>query len=365
MIIAGVLIVSLIVFSFFYIRQEKFGKAPEGERLTRILQSPNFREGKFQNQSFTPDLTEGYSMFGVIYEYLFAQIPRKRPTDSIPSGKTNLHNLASDENVLIWFGHSSCFIQLDGKRFLIDPVFSGNASPIAGMNTAFKGTDVYSVEDLPPIDYLLITHDHYDHLDYETILKLKTKTAKVICGLGVGSHLEYWGFDPKLLIERDWYEHVSIDSNFSIHLTPARHFSGRLFSRNNTLWCSFVIQSPTKSIFIGGDSGYDKHFKEIGDKYGPFDLALLDNGQYNKAWQLIHALPEETLQAAQDLKTERLLPVHSAKFMMANHPWDEPLKRIMELSQKSTIALVTPMIGEKVNLNQENQPFKQWWLAIN
>lgn len=365
MMIAGLVIASLLVFTFFFIRQEKFGKAPEGERLKRMQQSPNFREGKFQNQSPTPDLTEGHSMLGVAYEYFFARVPRKRPTDSIPSMKTNLQNLSPDENVLIWFGHSSCFIQLDGKRFLIDPVFSGNASPVGGMNTAFKGTDIYAVEELPDIDYLLITHDHYDHLDHETVLKLKSKTAKVICGLGVGSHLEYWGFKPEVIIERDWHESVAIDSNFSVHLMPARHFSGRLFSRNNTLWCSFVLQSPGKRIFIGGDSGYDKHFKEIGEKYGPFDLALLDNGQYNKAWQLIHAMPEETMQAAKDLQTKRVLPVHSAKFMMANHPWDEPLKRITELSQNSGIPLVTPMIGEKVNLSDEQQQFRQWWLGIN
>jgi L-ascorbate metabolism protein UlaG (beta-lactamase superfamily) len=361
-----ILLIILLVssLSYFLLKQGQWGKAPAGERLLRIQQSPNFRDGKFQNQSPTPQLTEGYSMIQVGFEYFFNSVPNKIPTDSLPSHKTDLFKLDHDEDVLIWFGHSSYFIQLNGKKFLVDPVFSGNASPLPGFNPAFKGSDIYTVEEIPAIDYLLITHDHYDHLDYQTILKLEPKVAKVICGLGVGAHFESWGFGPEKVIEKDWYDSLRIDSQTQIHFWPARHFSGRFLSPNNTLWGAFALISTDKRIFLGGDSGYDKHFKEAGTQLGPFDLAILDNGQYNEAWRLIHCLPDEVLQAVDDLHATRLFPVHSAKFKMANHPWDEPLRRISDLDGSSPIHLVTPMIGEKVLLNDEHQRFSRWWLGV-
>lgn len=354
----------LTIITVFYMRQSKFGKSPSGERLEVLKKSPNFKDGKFQNFSYTPELTEGHSMIGVMYDQFFKKAPRRTPTDTIPSIKTDLLNLAPDENILVWFGHSSYFIRIDGKNILVDPVFSGNASPVPGTNKSFKGTDIYTVDDLPNIDYLFISHDHYDHLDYETILKLKAKTGKVICGLGVGSHFEYWGYDKEKIIEKDWYETVALDTGFLAHVMPARHFSGRGLSRNTTLWCSYVLQTPTMKIFIGGDSGYDTHFADIGKKFGSIDIAILDNGQYDVAWQFIHTLPHEVLKAAKDLKAKRLFPVHSSKFLMGNHPWDEPLKKISELNKQTNIPLITPLIGEKVDLKDDQQKFKQWWLTV-
>jgi L-ascorbate metabolism protein UlaG (beta-lactamase superfamily) len=337
-------------------RHPKFGKAPSGERLERLKRSPNFKDGKFQNKSFTPALVEGYSMPGVIYNQLFKKAPRRFPTDPLPSVKTNLSELPVDKDLLVWFGHSSYMLQVEGKRILVDPVFSGNASPVRGTVKAFKGADIYSVEELPDIDYLFITHDHYDHLDYETIIKLKSKVSKVVCGLGVGSHFEHWGYEPSRIIEKDWYESVELDNKLSVVVTPSRHFSGRGFSRNNTLWCAYVLNTPDLKIYLGGDSGYDTHFAEIGDKYGPFDLAILDNGQYNEAWRYIHMLPGEGLNAAQDLKAKRL-------FALANHSWNEPLMKISELN-KGNIPLVTPRIGEVVELKNPDQVFKQWWVGV-
>lgn len=341
---------------------QQFGKAPAGKRLEQLQQSPNFKDGKFQNIHFTPTLSEGYSMAGVMYNFIFRKLPRTRPAGIIPSVKTDLKNLPIAENVLVWFGHSSYFIQLNGKRFLIDPVFSGNASPIPNSNKSFKGTDIYSAEDIPGIDFLLITHDHYDHLDYPTIVKLKPKINQIICGLGVGEHFEYWKFDGTKIIEKDWNESVMIADNFTLHTAPSRHFSGRAFTRNNTLWLSFVLQTPNLKLYLGGDSGYDTHFAEIGKKFNGFDFALLDNGQYNLAWQAIHMLPNETLKAAKDLQTKRLFPVHNSKFKLANHPWDEPLKAISKLNEKEYhLPLVTPKIGEIVYLDDSNQVFPQWW----
>lgn len=355
----------LVIVTIVYIQHPKFGKAPTGKRLELIKKSPNFKDGKFQNIHFTPNVTEGYSMAGVAYDFAFKKFPRTQPTDTLPSIKTDLKNVPITENILVWFGHSSYFIQLNGKRFLIDPVFSGNASPVPNSNTSFLGTDIYSVDDLPEIDYLLISHDHYDHLDYQTITKLKPKIKHIVCGLGVGSHFERWKFDSSTIIEKDWNEKVTIADNFILHTTTARHFSGRLFKRNNTLWLSFVLEAPDFKMYLGGDSGYDTHFAEIGEKFGGFDLAILENGQYNKAWHEIHLLPEEVLKATQDLHATRLFPVHSSKFKLAFHPWDEPLTRVTELNKVHNIPLVTPIIGEVVNLKDTTQQFKQWWVGLN
>jgi L-ascorbate metabolism protein UlaG (beta-lactamase superfamily) len=355
----------LTLITFFYMKQTKFGKKPSGERLALIQKSPNYKDGQFQNLSITTELTEGYTALGSAYDHLFKAAPRRRPTDIIPSIKTDLLHLFPEKDVLVWFGHSSYFMQIDGKRILVDPVFSNNASPVPETNKPFEGANIYSADDMPNIDYLFISHDHFDHLDYETILKLKPKIAKVICGLGVGSHFENWGYDTSKIIEKDWYDEVKLDKGFTVNITPARHFSGRVFSKNNTLWASYVLQTPTMKIFIGGDSGYDTHFANIGNKYGPFDLAIIENGQYNEAWKNIHTLPEEVLKAAKDLKAKRLFPVHSSKFAEANHPWDEPLIRITELNKAVSIPLVTPIIGEVTNLKDEKQQFKQWWIGIN
>lgn len=346
-------------------RQDKFGKSPGELRLEKIKASPNYKDGKFQNLSKTPTLAEGHNFFTIIYDNYIKRNPRQIPKSKIPSVETDLLNLPPDADILVWFGHSSYFMQLDGKRFLVDPVFSGNASPVPGTAKAFKGTDIYEVADLPPIDYLFISHDHYDHLDYKTIVALKNKTKNVICGLGVGAHLEYWGYDPQSIIEKDWYETAALDSGFTVFVEPARHFSGRGFSRNNTLWASYLLQTPTMKIYIGGDSGYDTHYAAIGEKYEGIDLAILDNGQYNEAWRYIHNRPQDALKAGQDLKARRVFPVHSSKFALAAHDWDEPLKRITELNRVVKIPLITPKIGELVRLKDEDQQFEQWWLAID
>ncbi len=357
-----VLMLTLAVVIF--VRQPKFGKMPSGERLERIKKSPHYKNGSFKNLSNTPDLTEGVTYYAVIKEFLFSEKRRVKPTDTIPSTKTNLLNLDPKEDVLVWFGHSSYFIQLDGKKILVDPVFSGTASPLSFTTQAFMGTDPYTTDDFPEIDYLFISHDHWDHIDYETLQKLKPKIRKVICGLGTGEHFEYWGFDKNIIIEEDWNTKINLDRGFTVHTVPARHFSGRGISRNKALWTSFVLQTPTAKIYIGGDSGYDTHFAAIGKEFGPFDLVMLENGQYDKSWKYIHMMPDEVLQAAKDLHARRLFPVHSSKFALANHPWDDPLKRITEYNKTVGMSLVTPIIGERVNLKDTAQTFSRWWEGI-
>jgi L-ascorbate metabolism protein UlaG (beta-lactamase superfamily) len=232
------------------------------------------------------------------------------------------------------------------------------------MVKAFAGTDIYKAGDVPEIDYLFITHDHYDHLDYKTILQLKPKVRKVICPLGVGEHLQYWGYKGLDIIETDWYEAVGLAGGLKVKALPARHFSGRGFKRNNTLWCSFLLQTPSMKIFLGGDSGYDSHYREIGSKYGPVDIAIMENGQYNAAWRYIHHLPEDLIKAIQDLKAKKVLPVHSGKFSLSNHAWDEPLETLSQLIKQTDTRLLTPMIGQVVELNEENQQFSYWWREV-
>ncbi|MBC7774764.1 MAG: MBL fold metallo-hydrolase [Phycisphaerae bacterium] len=357
-------LLTLIGVVYAYVQLPKFGKTPSGERFERAKKSPNFRDGKFQNLSHTPDLTEGVGYFEVIRKFLFAEKERTKPTSPFPTVKTDLHTLHQDENVLVWFGHSSYFMQIDGKRMLVDPVLSGAASPFRFTTPSFKGTDVYTAADIPEIDFLFISHDHWDHLDHQTILLLKPKIGQVICGLGTGAHCERWGYDASKIIEKDWNETIPLGEGFVVHTTSARHFSGRSFVRNKALWTSFVLQTPSKRIFMGGDSGYGTHFADIGKAHGPFDLAILECGQYDKNWKYIHMMPEEVPQAAQDLRAKRLLPVHWAKFEIANHPWDDPIIRVAAASKSLGIPFLHPMIGEKSDLDSETQVFSEWWKGV-
>lgn len=214
---------------------------------------------------------------------------------------------------------------------------------------------MYAVDDIPPIDFLLITHDHYDHLDHSTIVKLKSKIKQVITGLGVGAHLQRWA----VIMEKDWNEEMQFES-FTISTTPARHFSGRDFKRNSSLWLSFVIITPDKKIFIGGDSGYDTHFKNIGEQFGPFDLVILKCGQYNNYWKYIHMMPEEAVQAAEDLQAKKLLPVHWGKFSLSLHAWDEPVTRVVYEAKKKGMDVIYPMIGEAVYLDKNTLSAEGW-----
>ncbi|HMI66097.1 MAG TPA: MBL fold metallo-hydrolase [Cyclobacteriaceae bacterium] len=363
MIIASIMITALVLATLVFLQQPQFGKTPSGERLARIQQSPHYRNGKFQNLSPTPDLSEGVGYYTVMKEFLFEKSKRSEPRERLPSKKTDLLQLRPDSNVLVWFGHSSYFIQIDGKKILVDPVFSGSASPIKFTTPSYPGSDVYTTDDIPEIDYLFISHDHWDHLDFDTLVKLKLRIKKVITGLGVGAHLEYWGYNKDIIVEKDWNEEVILDHGFTVNTTPARHFSGRGLKRMKSIWLSFVLQTPGMKIFMGGDSGYDTHFKDIGTTYGPFDLVLLECGQYNKNWKYIHMMPEEVIQAGLDLKAKRLMPVHWSKFTLGQHAWDEPVIRLLEANKKVNLSVLTPMIGEEINLNSEIKT-SDWWTAV-
>jgi L-ascorbate metabolism protein UlaG (beta-lactamase superfamily) len=287
--------------------------------------------------------------------------PDTNPAAPMPFVKTNIAGLPVDKDVFIWFGHSSYFIRANGKTILVDPVFSGSAAPFSFMVKAFPGANAFSVDDMPVIDFLVITHDHYDHLDYTTIRKLKDKVTHIYCSLGVGIHLMYWGIEKEKITELDWWQEATLDAGMKLIAAPARHFSGRGLKRAQSFWSSFVLITPQLRLYLGGDSGYDSHFKEIGKKFGPFDLAILEAGQYNVMWPLIHMMPEETVQAAIELQAKVLIPVHWGKFKLGMHPWNEPVTRVMAKASELGQIVATPRIGEPVQLPADRFQSEQWW----
>ncbi|MDR0632209.1 MAG: MBL fold metallo-hydrolase [Holosporaceae bacterium] len=352
-----VFVVCVAALITWYLHLPMFGRLPRGQRLERIEKSPNCRDGAFHNVHEMPLLLKNPIKAGL--KFLFKSGTQLKPPHPLQSIKTDLKNLNINEEILIWFGHSSCLIQLNGKRILVDPLFSEVSSPIFFFPRAFEGSNVYRAEDMPEIDCLIITHDHWDHLDYDTMLRLKPRVKKIVCPLGVGEHLEYWGFGVDRICEMDWNEEIALDKDFSVFCLPAQHFSGRRFHRNRALWGSFLLKTKNFKCYIGGDSGYGTHCKEIGNKFGPIDIAILDSGQHNQNWRHVHMLTDEVVKAFHDLKAGRLLPVHICKISLAYHPWDEPLNEISEMIDKEK--LLTPMIGEKIHLKSGNNTTKKWW----
>lgn len=345
-------------------QHSSFGKLPSGERLERMKKSPNYKEGSFQNLTATNMLAEGASYPKMLAGFFSKGINRE-PVDTLPSIKTDLTLLPTSKTTVVWFGHSSYFISIQGKNILIDPVFSERASPFQFVGKkAYPIQTPYRVDAIPDnIDLVIITHDHYDHLDYHTIKSLHPRVSKFYTSLGVGSHLEAWRVEAAKITEFDWWDSHTVEPGFEIIATPARHFSGRAFKRNQTLWSSFVLKTDSASIYIGGDSGYDATFAKIGSHYGPFDLALLECGQYNTMWPNIHMMPEEVAQAAVDLKANAFMPVHWSKFTLAVHPWKDPIERTTKAAERLGVNVTTPMIGEPVVLGGE-LPKMKWWESL-
>lgn len=329
----------------------RFGRNPSGEELARFEKSANYHDGSFHNQIDTPMFAEGATFTSTIMDSFFgAKAKNLRPTSPVAATKANLKALDPNQDAVVWLGHSSFFIILNGKRILLDPVIEDYAAPFSMFNKAFPGTTIYTPDDFPDIDLLLITHDHWDHLEYPTMRALQPRVGKAICGLGTGSHLRSWGYTPEQIVELDWNEGANLDE-LGIEAIPARHFSGRGLTRNKTLWTGFALTSPNRKIFISGDSGYGPHFKEAGEKFGGFDLAILEDGQYDPRWPYIHMQPEEGVAAAIDLHAKAVIPCHNGRFCIANHPWREPMERFARASKDKDFRLHLPVIGEPLNIS--------------
>jgi len=335
---------------------KQLGKNPAGEALARLDTLPNYKNGAFQNLVKRPDSTIKHKR---LLSLLRDHVGPVRPSNPLPWVKTNLKTLAATAPTIVWFGHSSLLIKTIQGNILIDPVFSSHASPVPGLVRAFKGTTYYNAKDMPPIDVLIISHDHYDHLDYRTLKKLINQIKIAIVPVGVGSDLVYWGFDPKKIIELTWNQSVALPGGLKVTATPAQHHSGRTSREGNkTLWSSYVIQAGRYRLFYGGDGGYGPHFKQIGQQYGPFDLALLECGQFNEPY--VHLGLGEPAQAAIDLQARLLQPIHWAKFPEANHPWNEPIKKLLPAAEKLGMPINVPRIGQPYTLG--DPPMKtDWW----
>ncbi len=344
-----------------FLGQEKFGALPEGDELLRIKASPNYVDGEFRNLIPRPVLSDGSSLAGTFFRFLL----KKRPSDvqpgRVPSQKPDFRALQHAGDTLVWLGHSSFYLQLGGRRLLIDPVLGNHASPVSFSVPAFPGSTPCSARDLPPIDCLLISHDHWDHLEYATVAELRDRTGLVVCGLGTGAHFLRWGFDKARICEADWGDVVNINGNLRIHVTTASHYSGRALTRNKALWTGFMLETPSRKIFFSGDGGYGPHFADMGRRFSGVDLALLDSGQYNESWKYIHMTPEEAVQAAVDLGAKSMLPAHTGRFALAYHPWDEPFRRAYAAAEKARMPLLAPVIGRPVSLETPLPVLPRWW----
>ena len=362
-----IIVVILAISIYLFMKTPAFGALPSGKSLEKVKNSKNYIDGEFRNKEKTELLTDTKKTpIKRLLEFAFEKDPEGTvPKIALPSVKTDLKTLDPNEDLIVWFGHSSLFIQIAGKKILVDPVFSKYASPVPFSNKAFEGTNIYTVDDLPEIDVLLITHDHYDHLDYPTVKKLKDKVAKVIVPLGVDAHLLRWGFDEEKITTVDWDDEVTIDENLKIYALESRHFSGReFFNRNQSLWVSYLIEEKYNDnlyrLFLSGDGGYSPRFKGFKEKFQNIDLAVMEAGQYNEEWALIHSLPEDIIKEVRDMEVTKLFPIHNSKFKLSKHPWDEPLRKLDDFTINTNIQLLTPMIGEKLYLHKENS-FKKWW----
>ncbi|HSW66106.1 MAG TPA: MBL fold metallo-hydrolase [Bacillota bacterium] len=336
---------------------------PFGGRSARgaWVQSANYKKRHFVNQIDTSmDMPAGESM-SMVREMLRRDAHRKPPRPLKPHKLDIDALLDKPEPQLVWFGHSASLIRLAGKTLLLDPMLGKTASPFSFAGPKRFSQPPVAVEDLPHIDAVLISHDHYDHLDYPSIKKLAGKTTKFFVPLGLGAHLRKWGVQPGQIEELDWWDEAVFEG-LTFACTPARHFSGRtLTDRFKTLWCSWVIQADHTKLFFSGDTGYGPHFKQIGDKYGPFDLTLLECGQYDKRWPNIHMQPEQTFAAHQDLRGKRLLPLHWGAFVLALHSWIDSVERVQKAARPFKAEVMTPKIGEAVAIRAKDYPHTPWW----
>jgi len=362
--IIGLIALLVVVYFLFVNFYPSFGGDVNKERQALYQNSEQFKKGKFVNKKNVPKDPSLSEILKISRKFFFEKVENGRPDTNLPIQKIDSINIAEyNENTrLIWFGHSTFLLQLEGKNILIDPMFGEVPAPHPwlGGKRFSKGLPI-EIEQLPKIDAVLISHDHYDHLDYESIKRLKSKVDAFFVPLGVGVHLEAWNIDTSKITEMDWWQEQTFN-NIQLACTPAQHFSGRkLNNGQSTLWASWVIKSDSTSIYFSGDSGYGKHFKEIGEQYGPFDFAMIECGQYNTMWPDIHMFPEETAQAGIDLNAKTVMPIHWGAFKLALHSWTDPIERVKKKADELHLPLVTPQIGEPILITKLPEPNSKWW----
>ncbi len=355
-----ILLIITVIVILFLLLWPPFGSSPsKSDRLDYARRASNYQANKFQNEGdFTLMSNNGTNEF----------ISHKKPipTDKIPVEKPIItENPSKEDFTITWLGHSSLLITLNGLNILVDPVFNDITSPVSFIGPKRFSDLPLSIEELPSIDLVLITHDHYDHLDYQTIKNIDSKVSHYIVPLGIENHLISWHINQDKITNLAWWEETNF-SDLMIALTPARHYSGRsLGDQGNTLWGSYVLKSANYQVYLSGDSGYYNHFNEIYQKYGEFDLALLDSGQYDANWTNVHMKPQESVQAAIDLHTKVAMPIHWGAFRLANHPWDDTAVAFTQYAKSQNLSYFIPKIGQTVNFSEYNKYQEEWWQNIN
>lgn len=339
------------------------GACATGLNAQKVEQSPNFKDGKFINTEPFPAPSFGKTV-SIFKRFMFEERVNGVPTLDIPLKPILANTLNSstqgNETAIYRLGHSTLLLELDGGYWLTDPVFSERASPVQWAGPKRFHPTPIALEALPHITGVIISHDHYDHLDKDSIKRLHEKVDHFYVPLGVGQYLQDWGVPVAKIHEFDWWEEKQI-GNVMLVSTPANHFSGRgLFDGNETLWSSWVIKTPHQSLYFSGDSGYFSGFKDIGERYGPFDVTLMENGAYDASWKHVHMTPEESVQAHLDLQGEVLFPIHNGTFELAFHPWTEPFERIKAIASAHGKKVATPIMGERWSL-KDNVPELSWW----
>ena len=361
LITVGLLVIAYFLFTSFY---PTFGGDISKKDQLVYKTSEQFKDGKFNNTNPVPKDLSFSETITLAYKFFTTKVPNARPKADLKTSKIDSTRVANykGEGRLVWFGHSSFLLQIDGKTILLDPMFGKVAAPhpLLGANR-FNDTFPLEVAKLPQIDAVIFSHDHYDHLDYNSVIKIKDKTSHFYVPLGVGTHLKAWGIPSHKITELDWWQNTQFDG-LNLVCTPAQHFSGRKFNNaQSTLWSSWVVQSKTENLYFSGDSGYADHFTEIGKKYGPFDLALMECGQYNQMWSDIHMMPEETAQAGIDVQAKKIMPIHWAGFKLALHEWTDPVERLKIKAAALNIEVITPKIGEKIIIKDSVNTYTNWW----
>ena len=331
------------------------GEAPEYD-------SPNYKDGAFENVETTTLSNEETSTWDTLGQYMVSDNCRS-PDEVLPSQEFKLKDLEDGEFSVSWFGHSTVLLHTNEFSIITDPVFStGGAGPLSLGPSPFPYEDEYTVDDLPEIDYVFISHDHYDHLDKETVRELSDSMFYV--PLGVKYHLIEWGIDEENIQEFDWYDEANVSEDLFAAFAPSRHFSGRGIGDNSaTLWGSWIFKFYDASIYFSGDTGYMEEFKKISAKYGSFDLAFLDAGQYNIAWEQVHMLPDQVIQAAIDLNASVSIPIHISKYELSLHHWYEPMELVSTYGAEQNVTIATPMLGSTFIFGEE-VPQDTWWRGV-
>ncbi|MGY1752288.1 MBL fold metallo-hydrolase [Blastococcus sp. SYSU D01042] len=326
-----------------------------------VAGSPHFADGVFSNTLPTPALAPANTRDGLLRQW-HEERHVGLPGGPIPLAEPDLPEDAA-ELAVTWFGHASALLEVDGRRVLVDPVWGYRVSPSPVFGPTRLHEPPMPVEDLPPVDAVLISHDHYDHLDLPTVRALlATQDAPFVVPLGIGEHLRKWHVPEERIVELDWDGAVEV-AGLTLTCTEARHFSGRYLHRNTTLWASWAITGPRHRVYFGGDTGYTPAFAGIGARLGPFDLTLLPIGAYNDAWHAIHMDPEEAVRAHGDLGGSVLLPIHWATFNLAFHRWPEPVQRLLAAARPRDLTVVVPRPGERVDV-LDPPPLRDWWSAV-